>query len=237
VELIYVLAVVFIFSTVQSVFGLGLLLFGTPSLLILGYGFSETLWMLLPSSCSLSLLQIIENRKIIESKKQVYYLTVPALVASLIFIIQLDYLFNIKKIVGVFLLLTALLRMSEKAGQWLKKLVDNSKALIYLLIGFIHGVSNLGGAPLSVLASTAYDKSTIIRSNIAFVYFILALSQIFVLTLFEREIFSFLYLKFIPVVIINYLLTSKILLSYIDDAKFKGLINILILIFGVTCFF
>tara|TARA_Y100001970_G_scaffold68446_1_gene87162 strand:- start:1378 stop:2100 length:723 start_codon:yes stop_codon:yes gene_type:complete len=236
-ELIYIIFLIFVFSTIQSIFGLGLLLFGTPSLLLLGYGFTETLWMLLPSSCSLSLIQIIENREKIVSKNQVYLITVPALIISLILIIQLEYLISIKKIIGTFLLLTALLRLSTLADQWLKKLIENSKSLIYLFIGVVHGVSNLGGAPLSVLASSIHKESSVISSNIAFVYFILAFSQIIVLTIFEREIFTGAYLLFIPLVISNYYLTSKILLSHIDDTKFKFLINILIVIFGIFCFF
>ena len=173
-ELFYILFLIFIFSTIQSVFGLGLLLFGTPSLLLMGYGFSETLWMLLPSSCSLSLLQVIKNRKAIETKKPVYLITVPTLILSLALIIKLGYLFSIKKIVGSFLLLTAFLRFSRTADQWSKKLVQRSKGMMYFLIGLIHGVSNLGGAPLSILASSVHNGRKAVSANIAFVYFILA---------------------------------------------------------------
>ena len=236
-ELFYILLLIFIFSTIQSVFGLGLLLFGTPSLLLMGYGFSETLWMLLPSSCSLSLLQVIKNRKAIETKKPVYLITVPTLILSLALIIKLGYLFSIKKIVGSFLLLTAFLRFSRTADQWSKKLVQRSKGMMYFLIGLIHGVSNLGGAPLSILASSVHNGRKAVSANIAFVYFILAFSQIIVLTIFDRGTFSYSYLLFIPVVIANYLLTSKILVKHIDDSKFRYLINMLIIFFGIICFF
>ena len=189
-EIYYLYALIFFYSLIQSIFGIGLLLFGTPSLIILGYSFTETLWILLPASCALSLFQIIENRQLIESKRQAYFLTIPALVASLILIIKLDYFIDIKKIVGFFLLLTAALRLSDVANKWSARWVKKSKGFMYILIGSIHGISNLGGAPLSVLSSSLYSDSNVIRANIAFVYFILALSQLGVLFIFETAFFS-----------------------------------------------
>ena len=47
----------------QSIFGIGLLVFGTPTLMILGYQYSDILSVLLPISCSISLIQIINARK------------------------------------------------------------------------------------------------------------------------------------------------------------------------------
>ena len=52
-------------SLVQSIFGTGVLLFGTPILLILGYNFQYTLIILLPISISINLFQIKDSfRKI-----------------------------------------------------------------------------------------------------------------------------------------------------------------------------
>ena len=50
-------AAVLAFSVVQSVFGVGLLVFGTPTLLLAGYSFEETLAYLLPCSMAISALQ------------------------------------------------------------------------------------------------------------------------------------------------------------------------------------
>ena len=43
---------------IQSIFGIGLLLFGTPTFLILGYDFFNTLNFLLPISITVSLLTV-----------------------------------------------------------------------------------------------------------------------------------------------------------------------------------
>ena len=68
-EIYYLVTIIAIFSVVQSIFGVGLLLFGTPTLLLLGYSYSETLWLLLPCSVTISLIQVVNDYKLIEAKK------------------------------------------------------------------------------------------------------------------------------------------------------------------------
>ena len=123
----YLLIVIVLFGSIQSVVGVGLLLFGTPMLLILGYAYIEVLWILLPASCSLSLFQIFENYKLIQSKKEVYFFTIPALLFSLILIIKLAYLIDIKRIVGVFLLSIAILRLTNLSDKWAEPLIIKGK--------------------------------------------------------------------------------------------------------------
>ena len=50
--------IVIITASIQSFFGVGVLLFGTPLLLLLGYPFLESLLILLPISASINFLQI-----------------------------------------------------------------------------------------------------------------------------------------------------------------------------------
>ena len=45
----------------QSIFGIGLLLFGTPTFLLLGYNFLEVLNLLLPTSVTISLMQFFSH--------------------------------------------------------------------------------------------------------------------------------------------------------------------------------
>ena len=47
---------------IQSVFGVGLLLFGTPSFLILGYDFANTINILMPVSITISILQFYKSK-------------------------------------------------------------------------------------------------------------------------------------------------------------------------------
>lgn len=53
------LPVIMLFSVIQSIFGMGILVFGTPALLLLGYDFSSVLGLLLPSSVLISFTQLV----------------------------------------------------------------------------------------------------------------------------------------------------------------------------------
>tara|TARA_B100001173_G_scaffold109021_1_gene94413 strand:+ start:973 stop:1683 length:711 start_codon:yes stop_codon:yes gene_type:complete len=228
------LGVIILFGSMQSIFGIGLLIFGTPLLLIFGYDFVEVLWILLPTSCSLSLFQITENYKLIEAKKEVFFLTLPMLILSLLIILNFEF-FNIKKIVGVFLILTTFIRFFNLSKKWSEIIMLKGKNLMYLLIGFIHGLSNLGGGPLAVLETSIHKDSKAISSNIAFVYLILATSQIIILLIYKSEMFIPYYLIFIPIVILNHMILRKIIYKHIISSNFNIFINIFIFVFGFIC--
>ena len=49
-------------SVIQSMFGTGVLLFGTPLLLLYGYDFQFALTILLPTSVMINIFQIIHPR-------------------------------------------------------------------------------------------------------------------------------------------------------------------------------
>ena len=84
---IIILVILIIF---QSTFGVGLLLFGTPTFLYFDYSFSQTLHLLLPLSFIISLIQFTnskEKEKSFISKFNLF--TLPSLTISLIIILYL----------------------------------------------------------------------------------------------------------------------------------------------------
>lgn len=149
VEIMILLAVVSILSVVQSAFGVGLLLFGTPTLLLLDYSYVETLWLLLPCSVTISLIQVVNDYKLIEAKRRAVYLVIPTLVLGLAFIIIYANGINITRIVGVLLLLIGVVRFSNKLQALLSSIVKKHIKIYYIMIGVVHGISNMGGGPLS----------------------------------------------------------------------------------------
>ena len=56
-----ILITIFFTAIVQSIFGTGVLLFGTPILLILGYNFQYALIILLPTSILINFFQLKNN--------------------------------------------------------------------------------------------------------------------------------------------------------------------------------
>ena len=63
-----IIILLIITSAIQSLFGVGVLLFGTPVLLLLGYSFIESLLILLPVSISINILQISKDYKYFDYK-------------------------------------------------------------------------------------------------------------------------------------------------------------------------
>ena len=228
-------AIIFIFSAIQSVLGVGLLLFGTPTLLLLGFSYPEVLWILLPCSCSMSVIQIAQGSTLVKSKNHVYFLTIPALIFGLLLVINFDSLIDIKKLVGVFLILAAVLRIFDSPYVYSVLAAVKFKKISYLIIGFVHGLSNLGGAPLAVVASASFKDKESIRANIAFIYFALACSQLIVLSAYQREVFDFKNLIFVPLVVVNHFFLQKFLISSLNDRNFNIFVSLIVLIFGLLC--
>ena len=61
-ELFFEISILFSLVIFQSLFGVGLLLFGTPIFLLLGNNFESTLILILPVSITISLLQLVYHK-------------------------------------------------------------------------------------------------------------------------------------------------------------------------------
>jgi len=233
VQDIYVLfLIIIIFSVFQSCLGVGLLLFGTPTLIILGYSYVETLWIILPSSIVISLTQVLFDRDLIQAKKSIFLLTVPALTVGLIIILLSGDLVNISKIVGIGLILVASIRQSKVLNAYLSNNISSRTSIYLIFTGLIHGVSNMGGGPLSILMSSLHKSKSVIRVNIAYVYLFFGISQIIILTIFQLKVFEVNYLVFPIAAIMSYFFIGKPLSNYIDDNKYQSFITIMVFIYG-----
>ena len=62
-ELLFEISIIIILVVFQSLFGVGLLLFGTPIFILLRNNFESTLVLILPISIIISLFQVIFHRK------------------------------------------------------------------------------------------------------------------------------------------------------------------------------
>ena len=232
VQDIYVLFLIIIFSVFQSCLGVGLLLFGTPTLIILGYSYVETLWIILPSSIVISLTQVLFDRDLIQAKKSIFLLTVPALTIGLIIILLSGDLVNVSKIVGIGLLIVASIRQSKVLNAYLSNNISSRTSIYLIFTGLIHGLSNMGGGPLSILMSSLHNSKNVIRVNIAYVYLFFGISQIIILTIFQLKVFEVNYLVFPIVAIMSYFFIGKPLSNYIDDNKYQSFITIMVFIYG-----
>ena len=94
----------------------------------------------------------------------------------------------------------------------------------------------MGGGPLSILMTAIHKDKYTIRANIAFVYMLFGISQLIILWIMKTETFQLNGIFLIAVSIVSYFYVGRILASIINENKYKLLITILILSYGIISF-
>ena len=236
-ELIFEISIIFFLVAFQSLFGVGLLLFGTPIFLLLGYNFEATLVLILPVSIVISLQQIIYHRKTSNNhilEFNTYCL--PLLVIFLIMNIYFGNLVNIKLYVSVFLIISSLILLSKNKIIKVNQSILDYRKFILITIGCIHGATNMGGAFLSIFSSLVNNQNRLqTRNYIAYGYLVMGSIQYVTVLIFGtvNVDFSNLYYTILPLVIFYPL---QKLFSKMNDKFFIIIINYAALSFGFIAF-
>ena len=203
--------IIFFISTIQSIAGVGILVLGTPIMLIFNYSILETMFFLLPISIisSLSNLILINSNFKIKQKidlkliKYFFIFCFPSVCIGLIIIKNFNELINFNILISIIIFVSKIIKI--KYEQFFLKLKKNSKKTITFFIGLIHGLTNSGGTLLSLfITSKDKKKFNLLRFEIHLFYFFLATTQLIVLYLLVNYEFQYninLYLVFLIVII------------------------------------
>lgn len=171
--------VVLVCALVQSVFGIGLLVFGTPALLLLGYPFPAALFHLLPCSILISSLQLREDLPLARGMMKDYLsFLAPAAALGAAFVFWYGGHFNVRPLVGAMLLASALLRLSERLRSHVTRRLAPHLRPSLAAIGLGHGLTNMGGGLLTALVNTLFVEKAAVRANIALGYLLMAVLQL-----------------------------------------------------------
>jgi uncharacterized membrane protein YfcA len=228
------MTVVATFATVQSLFGVGLLVFGTPTLLLLGYPFDSTIAALLPASMTISILQVIAGRHhLAHAGKDILVYCAPGIVLGLWFVLTLHAV-EMKLIVGMMLVATAFMRCHETTRAVLGKWVKKHSRVFMMTMGLIHGLSNMGGGLLTVLASSTHDEKDTIRANIAYGYLLFAGTQLAVLALVSPAAFSIHSISLALLSLVTYVTVGHVLYRGSPKVAYQSLITVLLFAYGVV---
>ncbi|SVB48593.1 uncharacterized protein METZ01_LOCUS201447 [marine metagenome] len=231
---LYILITILITAIVQSIFGTGVLLFGTPLLLILGYNFQYALIILLPTSILISFFQLKNNLNKIDIQfyKRLLLFSIPLIILFL-------YLTNLNSIkinlfVGIFLVVVAIKENILSINRLIKFLIKY-ESLYLMIMGMIHGITNLGGALLSAIVFSKNLSKDSKRTTIAICYLTFALFQIITLIVaFNNNsflnIFNFVYWILGPVI---FFIVEKYLYFRIDGGKYIKYSNFFLFILGL----
>ena len=226
-----VLLVVAFFSVVQSLFGVGLLVFGTPTFLLLGASYGEAIAYILPSSLLLSALQSHGFRNKIRIARGIILYAMPFVFIGMIFSVELGQHSHIVSIIGAVMLLLSIIRIVgiEKVSDK----VNRFGRLSLILTGLVHGVSNQGGALLTLLMGSLYSDKEKIRTNIAFAYLLFGLSQFIVLVWLKSDLIGVSSVLYVLVTLFIYQFIGKSLFSAMSMRAFNLVFTGFMVVYGV----
>ncbi len=174
------------FAAVQSLFGVGLLVFGTPTLLLLGVPYVQVLGILLPCSVTLSLAQVLgagtgTGTGTPHARWTQLAFCVPFLVIGLWASLSGWLRINLEAVVAFLLLLHAALRCRPR---WILAVNGVLRCHPLSCIGamsFVHGISNMGGGLLTLFASSVSRSKAELRAVVSRFYLVFGAVQVLTL--------------------------------------------------------
>ena len=218
---------------IQSIFGIGLLLFGTPTFLILGYDFFNTLNFLLPISIIVSFLQFISLKT--KFKKIIFdfnFYCLPFLVLFLIFALNFKEVLNFKFYVTIILIISSILALKRNIFFLKEKLILKYKKVILIFIGLVHGLTNMGGGFLSIFSSLINNNKKYARHFISYGYLTMGVIQYFILLFFEYESLDFSKIYYVLLAFLLYFPSQEIF-KKVNNVLFRKTINFIALFYGL----
>tara|TARA_B100000902_G_C27309959_1_gene917793 strand:+ start:1301 stop:2047 length:747 start_codon:yes stop_codon:yes gene_type:complete len=240
IEALYIV-IFFLIITIQTIIGVGVLVLGTPIMLLLNHTLPEIIQILLPISILTSLINIfyfnVSNKKnkfkiSKETIKFFFCLCIPSIFIGTIILKNFYEFINFKIFVSFIIFLSLLIKLFSKDNILV---FSNFKKKIFLTtIGLIHGLTNSGGSLLSIffLALNGNSKSET-RYDTTFFYLFLAFFQFIIFMLFFEINFSIkLILNYIGIICIG-VIFGNIIERKIGKKVFSLLVDLLALLAGI----
>lgn len=227
-----------IIVVLQSIVGVGVLVLGTPFLLILKFNIIEIFFILLPISIITSLLNLIIikftstslEKSTYNEFKKFFIICIPSIIVGLLVLKYFENYINFKILVSLVIFFSVILVTLKNQ---IKFRINFFRISILSLVGIIHGLTNSGGTLMS-LALSANNKKNYARLNISFFYFILATFQYLItILIFYDQFFFPKSEKFIIILIIGTIIGN--LISFFLDSKiYKIIVNIIAILSAIV---
>ena len=234
-EINFILILLVFLACIQSILGIGILVLGTPILLLLNFNLPEILELLLPVSIVTSFTTLIfikhynKNVFSLVDKKINYYffsICLPAIFFGLLLLNLYNEIIDFKVLVSIIILFSLLIKYLYKKK--IQTVPKNIKKILMFTIGVIHGLTNSGGTILSLFFSNT-NKNTLKLARINITYFYLLIA------FFQFLIFSFLFnaLPKLDQVIVFFIIgmigsfLGNFIIKLISEELFKYIIELL----------
>ena len=220
--------IIIILSTIQSAFGIGLLIIGTPLLLILNYDFFNVLSILLPCSILISILQIYNSEVTNNINKKIIYISVPIIIFGTFIIFYYKSYVNFKLFVGLGILCVFIIKFFVKKNIT-SSVIRKNKKIIFMLIGLFHGLTNAGGSLISIyFQEIKKNNKKLLQFHIAFSYLFFASTQYILINILSNNIvFNIKNFEILILSAVSYIIGKKIFF-HISLKKYLFFLNFMI---------
>ncbi len=226
----------------QTIAGVGVLVLGTPLMLIFNYQIIELINILLPISILTSLINYLylkQNKKNFKIKldqnikKTFIFIFLPSISIGLILVKEFNQALNFKILVSSTIMISLIIKW--KFQPRIEVLSISIKKFIVAIIGVIHGLSNSGGTLLTIFFTILNkNKKNQSRYSITFYYLIFVFTQYMIfLVVFEKRILSNFSLEMIFLIIFGSLI-GNYLVKKISEIFFQRLIEALALFSAIV---
>lgn len=235
---INIILTIALFSVIQSLFGMGLLVFGTPTLLLMGYPFSDVLSILLPPSLTISLIQVIRQGK--QQKQFVFSLLkfcLPVLIMSLCWVLFSSPELNFHYIISAILLFTAISRYSKRISNFLSRSIERNTRKYLVIMGLIHGMTNMGGSLLSTYAVTRHQFKDEVLGCIVTGYFLFGIVQLGTLHASNTLNVSFTTLVTCAAAGAVFMLVGRRLYNWMNEYYYQQVFTLFMLVYAALLIF
>jgi len=236
-ELHLILIIVF-FAIIQSIFGMGLLVFGTPTLLLMEYSFSDVLSILLPPSLTISSIQFLQQDKpekgfILDLLK----FCLPVLVLVLAWTFTHNQKVNLYLLIATILIFTAISRFSTTISRCLQAFIEKNSRRYLVIMGCVHGLSNMGGSLLSTYAVLRHQHKKDVLGCIVTGYLLFGIVQLCTLSYINALSLNLTTIMTCIVSATTYLLIGNRIYKSINDTFYQHIFSGLMLVYAALMIF
>ncbi|MFM1792628.1 MAG: hypothetical protein RLZZ252_982 [Bacteroidota bacterium] len=240
-NLLEIAGILIVVSAIQSIFGVGILLFGTPLLLLMGYPFQQVLWIVLPVSLAVSLVQVFRGWKHIQWEiiVRLCLYTLPFTLLGTLYISQNPNIPYLQFWIALYLLIFTIGFYFNAFPKVIEKAMHR-RSVYLTMCGILHGLTNLGGSLLSSFVIAKIPDKIQARSTIAVGYGLLVIVQLVTLIVVNAQSANHSgypgnpsHWVFIPIALLVFFVADKRVFSKFTNPQFKQYFGPILLIISL----
>ena len=231
IENIFILSYMCLTIALQSTVGVGVLVLGTPLLLLSNYEMVQIFFILLPLSILTSLINLViikyktksQNWVTLKGLKKFSVACFPSIMIGLLILKFFQDYINFKILVSVIIILSIIVVFAKDK---IKFKISFFRISIISLIGIIHGLTNSGGSLMSLVISSENKKNNA-RTIISLFYLFFATVQYFVTCIIFKDYFIFPFNNELILALFFGIFFGNLFLKFLNEKIYKLIVNLL----------